>query len=141
MQKKSLKVGDHFTLGKKAFNQEEIFEFAQTHDPLPFHLNVEAAEKSRFKGLICSGGQAFYYFYPKAWVPMFGESVIAGMGLKDWNFIAPIYVNDEIQACCEILNIQAAKRENEVVIDWLINFTNESGKLVQNLHLIVLHKK
>jgi acyl dehydratase len=141
MQKMEWNIGAKYALGSKAFDQEEIFEFARSHDPLEFHLSLEAAQKSRFKGLVCSGGQAFYYFYPKAWVPKFGSSVIAGMGLKEWNFLAPIYVNDQVTANCEIKNIQPARKTDEVIIDWFFEFKNESGQLVQNLHLTVLHQK
>lgn len=141
MEKVDWKVGAKYDLGNKAFSQEEIFEFARSHDPLEFHLDLEAAQKSRFKGLVCSGGQAFYHFYPKAWVPKFGPTVVAGMGLKEWNFLAPIYVNETVSANCEIKNIQTARIEGEVIIDWLFEFRNEDGQLVQNLHLTVLHKK
>lgn len=134
------KVGAKYDLGSKAFSQKEIFEFARSHDPLEFHLDMEAAQKSRFKGLVCSGGQAFYYFYPKAWVPKFGLTVIAGMGLKEWNFLAPIYVNETVTANCEIKSIQAARIKGELIIDWFFEFKTESGLLVQNLHLTVLHK-
>lgn len=141
MQKTQWQIGTHYALGAKAFSKEEIFEFAKSHDPLDFHLNMEAANNSRFKGLVCSGGQAFYYFYPKAWVPKFGKTVVAGMGLKEWNFLAPIYVNETISTNCEIRNIKNAKKDDEVIIDWFFEFKNESGKLVQSLHLTVLHKR
>lgn len=141
MQKVEWKVGAEYHLGSKAFSQEESFEFARSHDPLEFHLNIEAAQKSRFKGLVCSGGQAFYFFYPKAWVPKFGSTVVAGMGLKEWNFLAPIYVNETVWANCEIKSIQPARKADEVIIDWFFEFKNEAGQLVQNLHLTVLHKK
>lgn len=140
MKQQQWKVNTTYELGSKKFSESEIIEFAKVHDPLDFHIDLEAAKKSRFKGLVCSGGQAFYHFYPKVWVPFFGDTVIAGMGLKDWNFLAPIYVNEMINAKCSIQETINREIKEEIIVVWYFEFFDKNNKLLQNLTLTVLHK-
>ncbi len=129
-----------YKLGSKKFMQEEIFEFAQKNDPLDFHLDLEAAQKSIFKGLVCSGGQAFYHFYAQHWVPLFGKTVLAGMGLNEWKFHAPIYVEQMVHAECMIKNIIKRENKEEVILVWYFEFYDNTKNLLQDLNLSVLHK-
>ena len=135
-------VGKRFDLGATTFNEKEIISYAKQFDPLPFHLNRKAAESSRFKGLVCSGGQAFYHFYVNAWVPLFGETVEAGLGIKDWKFLAPIYENEKIEAACVIQSSRLTKDSAFCINRWEFNFNSvrANGKQVQYLLLDVMHQ-
>jgi acyl dehydratase len=62
--------GKEYDLGEKQFSASEIIDYAKKNDPLDFHLSEKAANESRFKGLVTSGGQAFNYFYVNAWIPL-----------------------------------------------------------------------
>jgi acyl dehydratase len=48
-------VGAHRELGAHTFRQEEIIAFARRYDPLPIHLDPEAAKASPYGGLVASG--------------------------------------------------------------------------------------
>ena len=50
-----LRVGQRFTSGTHALDEDQIRAFAQQFDPQPFHLDAEAAKKTLFEGLVASG--------------------------------------------------------------------------------------
>ena len=50
-----LKVGQRFTSGTHAIDEEQIKAFAKQFDPQPFHLDAEAAKDTLFEGLVASG--------------------------------------------------------------------------------------
>lgn len=142
MAKTNWPVNKKFDLGTKSFSEEEIIRYAKEFDPLPFHLNRKAAESSRFKGLVCSGGQAFYHFYVNAWVPLFGQSIEAGLGITEWKFLAPIYENETIKATCHLLSSRLTKDPFYCINRWEFSFNlaDETEKQVQYLLLDVMHK-
>ncbi|MEQ8908855.1 MAG: MaoC/PaaZ C-terminal domain-containing protein [Vicingaceae bacterium] len=134
-------IGKTYPLGSKQFSEKEIIEFARTHDPLPFHLSKQEAKESRFKGLVCSGSQAFFYFYVKAWLPLFGQSVEAGLGMSEWKFLAPVYENESIKAQCTLIESRATKDPKFCVNKWHFEFLKEkkTKEKVQYLYLEVMH--
>jgi len=124
-------------LGEIEFSEQEIIDFAKINDPLAFHTDVEVANNSRFNGLVCSGSQAFNFFYVNRWIPKYGNSVIAGLAVNNWNFLAPIYANDRVKANCTLESYKETKKEGEAVVKWGFNF-NVDKKKVQELELTVL---
>lgn len=128
-------------LGSKTFSKDEIIAFAKMNDPLPFHLSESSAKDSFFGKLVCSGGQAFNFFYVHRWIPLFGSSVVGGLGIQNWEFKAPIGVDEEISAQCIIEKMRTSKTNSKLsIVDWRYEFHNKSGNLVQLMNLRVLHR-
>lgn len=127
-------------LGSKTFDKKEIIEFAKVNDPLDFHLDPKAAAKSQFKGLVCSGSQAFNYFYVKRWIPLFGHTVLAGVSVNNWLFKLPIYVDEEIQCQCKLANLKKLSDEQRQIIQWDFSFKNVKNQEVQALELTIMHR-
>ena len=80
------------------------------------------------------------YFYPKYWVPIFGENVLAGLEVSSWQFKNPIYANDLINANCRIEAIKPTSIKKEVIISWRFSFQNVKNEEVQSMQLKILHK-
>jgi len=133
-------VDEIIDLGEKSFSKEEIIQYAEQNDPLDFHTDEKVALKSRFKGLVTSGGQAFNFFYVNRWVPILANSVIAGLGINNWNFNAPIYANTAVFAECVIKETIETTNMHENVIVWHFRFKNKKRELLQELDLKILHK-
>lgn len=134
--------GFEIDLGTKAFNEEEIIEYAKINDPLPFHTDPQLAQESFFGELVCSGGQAFNYFYVNRWIPKFGRTVVGGLGISNWDFLHPIKVDETISAkavCQEIRKSKSNPRLSIVV--WMFEFYNKSGTLAQSLEIKIMHKR
>ena len=47
-------------------DRDEMLEYAQKNDPLPFHIDQAAAAKSVFGGLVASGGYTITLWYRSA---------------------------------------------------------------------------
>ena len=50
-----LAVGQRFEFGSYTIDEEEILRFARQYDPVPIHIDKEAAASGPFGGLIASG--------------------------------------------------------------------------------------
>ena len=55
-----LEPGQVFRTGGCTFTEAEIIDFAWRYDPQPFHIDVGAAERSPYGGLIASGFQSLH---------------------------------------------------------------------------------
>jgi acyl dehydratase len=133
-------LNEKHDLGKKRFSENEIIDFALRYDPLDFHLSVEAAKKSLFKDLVASGPHPFHHFYKNHWIPRFGKTVVAGLGLDNWRFLKPIYANDEVHCVITIREITPHPGKGTVTLKWWFEFQNTKGELFQHLEMMVLHK-
>lgn len=133
-------LNHQYDLGEKKFSETEIIEFATAYDPLTFHLNADAAHKSLFKGLVCSGPQPFNYFYRDRWVPKFGPTVVAGIGVDNWRFVKPVYVNQIVHCRVRITELTSHPEKGTVTVRWYFEFVNDEGTLVQHLEMLVLHR-
>jgi acyl dehydratase len=130
----------HQSLGSKIFSEEEIIDFAMRYDPLEFHLSVEAGMRSIFKGLVSSGPHPFHYFYKNHWIPEFGSTVLAGIGLDNWRFLKPVYAGKRVTCDITITELTPHPEKNSVTVRWYFEFKNDKGELCQHLEMIVLHK-
>src|SRR5690606_37729042 len=111
-------------LGTVILSEDDIIDFARNYDPLPFHTARKIAQKSIFKGLIASGPHIFNVFYRLKWIPLFGDSVIAGLEVNNWKFIKPIYAGEPIQCHININEITEKKEKGMIVVKWHYEFTD-----------------
>jgi acyl dehydratase len=129
-----------YNLGTKIFSEEEIIDFAMRYDPLEFHISVEAGKSSLFKGLVSSGPHPFHHFYRNHWIPRFGKTVAAGLGVDSWRFLKPVYAGQPIHCDVSIRELTPHPEKYTVTVRWYFEFKNEKGELAQHLEMIVLHK-
>lgn len=128
-----------FDLGTFIVSEEEIVDFALKYDPLDFHIDKEAAEKSIFKGLITSGPHLFHLFYKNRWVPLFKDTVIAGMEVN-WRFLKPVYANMNVNCAVTITGIFPNPEKKSAVVKWLYKFTNDKNEILQTIEVTIMHK-
>jgi acyl dehydratase len=132
-------TGTVFDFGSVVLSEQDIIDFALQHDPMPFHIDKEAAMKSPFKGLVASGIQLFQHFYLKEWVPRFKNSVMAGKGITEWLLHRPVYAGKISYCSVEITEHDPKPERGYGAITWHFRFTDEQGQLLQHLNLIVFH--
>jgi acyl dehydratase len=135
------KLNERYDLGVIKFTEAEIIDFAMRYDPLDFHLSVEAGKKSIFKSLVSSGPHPFHYFYKNRWIPKFGKTVVAGLGVDNWRFLKPIHANEEIHCIITITELTLHPEKATITVRWGFEFQNVNGELFQHLEMIVLHKQ
>ena len=87
-------VGRRFSIPPVTIAKEMMLSFAEIYDPLPFHLDEDFAEKSRFKGLIAPGVMSFMSVWAEfVRTGILRDGLIAGKSTKiEW--FAPVYAGD-----------------------------------------------
>jgi acyl dehydratase len=136
-----IEKGNTFQYPEMAFSEKEIIEFAERFDPLDFHINKAAAEKSFFKALIASGPQLFIENYRQFWIPQFGKSVICGLEMNRWRYLKPVYTNMLTYAKVHIANITHTHREGIFVVTWQWEFFNaNTHEMIQEIEMKIMHQ-
>jgi acyl dehydratase len=132
-------AGKTFALGVLNHTEAEIIAFAQYLDPLPIHVDPEAARKSIFGGIIASGAMLYMDAHRTWFVPMFGPSIVCGLGVRNWNFTKPHYPETPYAAFLTARALIFNLARGTVQVEWYYEFKAENGMLVQDLELPVLH--
>lgn len=133
-------TGKEFDFGCTVLSEEDIMSFAREFDPLEFHVNMEAALKSPFKGLVASGAHIFTLVHKTHWLPLFKDTVIAGLEVNNWKFLKPVYANKKTCSSVKIINIKPNLEKKHATVTWRYEFRDEEGQLLQHLEMTILHK-
>jgi len=137
---KELELNKRIEIGAVTLSEQEIIDYAKANDPLDFHTDKKAAEKSMFKGLVASGSQLFNILHKTEWIPRFGHSVLCGMEVNHWKFLKPVYANQTIKGSVTPIYIKENTENHHVVIVWKYEFTDMQNQPVQTMEVTVLHK-
>lgn len=136
----NITIGQVISLGQIVLTEQEIINYAKEHDPLPFHVDKIAAQKSIFKGLVASGPHIFQSFHKNKWIPLFGNTVIAGLEVNNWKFLKPVYANQLISCDVAIMDKKINSNKTTATVKWLYEFKDvQSQELVQCLEMTILH--
>ena len=101
-----LTVGDSWVSPEHTVNHEEMLAYGRANDPWPFHADPEAAAKSRFGGLIASGGYTIILMYRlNHEIVNQSDRVWAFLGGLDWHvkFAEPVRSGDRLHERITIL--------------------------------------
>jgi len=66
---------------------------------------------------------------------LFGGSAIAMLGIKDWQFKAPIFVGDTLHFEMEIVSKRLTSGRDRGIIDRKFSLINQRGEVVQEGHI------
>jgi acyl dehydratase len=102
-------IGTTSKAGPYLVSKEEIVQFAKQYDPVPRHLDEEAAARSIFGGLTASSAHTFAVFIsltPKLQPRL---HVLAGMGWDELRLPNPVRPGDEL----DLEMIVLEKRESK----------------------------
>lgn len=126
-----LAVGSEWTSPKRLITEEEIHQFAElTGDRDPLHVDPVFAAATPYRRNIAHGllGLSFLAglssHYPRV-------RTIAFVGLRDWQFVRPIYPGDSIHAVTRVQALNPHGRKNGEVI-WERQLINQNGFIVQH---------
>jgi len=136
----NFEIGMKFDFGFTVLSEEDIISFAREFDPLEFHVNKEAALKSPFKGLVASGAHIFTLVHKTYWLPLFKDTVIAGLEVNNWRFLKPLYANKKTHCSVHITDIKLNPKKKHATVSWKYEFKDEDDQLLQHLEMTILHK-
>lgn len=109
-------VGETIDCGTTTVTGEEITSFAETFDPLPIHVDPDAAADSPFGGLIASGIHTFALTQRRVVESFYGDSdLVAANHLEDLELPAPVRPDDTLRVELEILDGEVSETGRGVV--------------------------
>lgn len=101
------RVGEKFVSGGVTITESEIIRFALQYDPQSFHLDVTAAEKSPYGGLIASGfhtlSLCFRMFIQSG---ILAACSIGSPGIDEVRWLAPVRPGDTLRTETEVLELK-----------------------------------
>ncbi|HWV20942.1 MAG TPA: MaoC family dehydratase [Devosia sp.] len=132
-----LAIGEVIALGQTTVTRDMIFTFAREFDPLPFHIDEEAAKKSLLGGLASSGWQTGALSL-RMLVDSFLSTIASagGLGFQDLKWKNPVMAGDTIGGTVTIAGLRRSTSHPQwgiVTLDFDIR--NQSDKPVMTMQL------
>jgi acyl dehydratase len=126
-----LKTGDQWTSRGRTITESDVVSFAGlTGDFDPLHVDHEFAKQTPFGKPIAHG--------------LLGLSFLAGLAsqcpavrtlafrsMRDWQFLAPIFIGDTVHAVTEVIDKSTSGRRSGS-ITWNRKLVNQDGQTVQS---------
>ena len=129
-----LHVGQRFSSGAHAIEEQQIKAFAGAFDPQPFHLDEDAAKETLFGGLAASGchtAAITMRLLVDGGAPIAGGIIGAG-GEISWP--KPTRPGDVLQVECEILEVTPShSRPDRGMVTMRCETFNQRGETLQIL--------
>ncbi|MDP6706832.1 MAG: MaoC/PaaZ C-terminal domain-containing protein [Alphaproteobacteria bacterium] len=125
-----LAVGDRLAAGPYRVAREEMLAFAQSYDPRPVHLDDAAGAASDFGGLVASGIYTLAVWNRLRFEAEAGLSQIAGLGLEEVRYSAPVRAGDRLDLAAECTAKRpSASRADRGIMAFQHRLLNQHGQL------------
>ncbi|SFV29677.1 Acyl dehydratase [Devosia crocina] len=132
-----LALGEVIELGQVTVTRDMIFTFAREFDPLPFHLDEDAARKSLLGGLASSGWQTGALSLRMLVDAFLGQvASCGGLGFENLKWKNPVMAGDTIGGTVTIAGLRRSSSHPQwgiVTLDFDIR--NQAGKPVLTMRL------
>ena len=108
-----LEIGMRSAAGPYLLSKDEIIRFAKQYDPIPRHIDEEAAAQSVFGGLTASGSNTFaiYILLSSQLQPHF--QVLMGLGWEELKLSNPVRPGDQLDLEMTVLEMRESKSRPE----------------------------
>jgi acyl dehydratase len=130
-----IRVGDVFEFGPVEVREDEVIAFASAYDPQPFHVDVEAAARGPFGGLIASGWHTASLFMGMYVRGLLHDTVSMGSpGVEQIRWLVPVRPGDELSARVRVVDSRpSSKNPNRGTIVSECEVLNQRGEMVMTL--------
>jgi acyl dehydratase len=132
-----LVVGETINLGSTTVTKEMILSFAREFDPLPFHLDEDAARRSLLGGLASSGWQT-----AALTLRLLGDGFLnkiaaaGGLGFSDLKWKRPVMKGDTIWASATIVELRRSRHHPQWgIVSLDLDVRNHKGQPVMTMRL------
>ncbi len=138
-----LQVGDRFESGAFEVTEQGIVDFAEQFDPQPFHLDLDAAKRSVFRGLAASGWHTAAMsmkLFVTGELKIAGGSIGLAVDALEWP--RPVRPGDTLRLQTEIMEVRPSRSKPDRGIIRIRNVTtNQDGEVVQTFLASVLVRR
>ena len=136
-------VGERFRSGGVTLTESEIIRFALDYDPQPFHIDVEAAVRSPFGGLIASGLQTFAL----GWRMFLQEGLLKACsmgspGIDELRWTAPVRPGDTLYTEAEVIKVKpSSTKPDRGTLRMAYRIVNQREESVLTMKIVHILKK
>lgn len=128
-------VGRKFVTGGVTLTEADIITFAWAYDAQPFHVDVEAASRSDFGGLVASGlqtlGLSFRLFLQTGAIQ---ACSLGGFGIDELRWPRPVRPGDTIHVEVEVIEQRPSRtRDDRGYVRMRYRTFNQHNEEVQSL--------
>lgn len=125
-------VGQRFVSQGVTVTEASIIDFASRYDPQRFHVDVEAASRTHFGGLIASGFQTLGLSFRKFFeLGVIRESGIGAPGVEELRWTAPVRPGDTLHTEAEVVEIRPSRsKPDRGVVRLRYTTLNQRGETV-----------
>lgn len=111
-----LREGETFTLGSWTFSADEIVTFGRLWDPLPIHIDDQAAAQSRFGELVASGIHVVAVMQRLTTDALYSRSsLLAGRGIRSAMLSSPVRAGMTLHGEIDVQEVRLRARKDAVV--------------------------
>ena len=126
-----VEVGTTCKAGPDLVPKEEIIQFAKQYDPVPRHLDEEAAARSIFRGLTACSAHTFSIFILLTTRHHPRLHVLAGMGWDELKLPSPVRPGDELDLQTALMEKRESKsKPDRGIVRNQIRLSNQKGEIV-----------
>ena len=125
-------VGQRFVSQGVTVTEASIIDFASRYDPQRFHVDVEAAARTHFGGLIASGFQTIGLSFRKFFeLGVIRESGIGAPGVEELRWTAPVRPGDTLHTEVEVIETRPSRsRPDRGIVRLRYTALNQRGETV-----------
>ena len=126
-------IGQTFESGGRTITETDLTFFSMlSGDWNPLHADAEFAKTTRFGQRVVHGALGIAISTGMLHeLGIFHDSVIAMLGFRNWNFLAPLLVNDTIFLRLTITELEPGKSGNSGKLGRRFQLINQRGEVAQ----------
>lgn len=130
------KVGEIYRSAGVTFTESGIIHFALQYDPQPFHIDVEAASKSQYKGLIASGFQTLALVFRMYIQEGMLKQGMGSPGMDELRWLKPVRPGDTLHMESEVLSTRASgSRDDRGYVEILCRMINQRAEITMTVRV------
>ena len=134
-----VEVGAISTAGPYLVTRDEIVRFATQYDPVPRHIDEEAAVRSMFGGLTASGAHTFAILILLTGRVQPRNQTLAGLGWDELRLPNPVRPGDELDLEVKVLEKRESKsRPDRGIVRRQVLLRNQKRETVLECFATVL---
>jgi acyl dehydratase len=132
-----LSEGQTFTSPARTVTETDLVNFAMlSGDWNPIHTNEEFAKSTYYGKRVVHGlfGLSMMTGLLDR-TGLFAGSLIAALGIRDWNYKAPVFVGDTLHFEMEIASKRLTSKGDRGIVDRQFRLINQREEVVQEGHI------
>jgi acyl dehydratase len=135
-----LSAGDTFVSAARTITESDVVTFAGlSGDFNPIHTDVEFAANSPYGQRVVYGLLALSMLTGLLdRTGLFSGSAIAMLGIRDWQFCAPLFIGDTVKFRLTIVDVRRTSSGDRGVVQRYFELLNQRDEVVQKGHIDIM---